>query len=100
MAAESQALAREILDELVALGLNERDIYWRNSESGSTYSDGSSADYFSVQRNCKLHNIPGIIIEHAFISNSGDANSFLKSETGLKSLGVADATGIARYLGL
>ena len=100
VAAESQALAREILDELVALGLNERDIYWRNSESGSTYSDGSSADYFSVQRNCKLHNIPGIIIEHAFISNSGDANSFLKSETGLKSLGVADATGIARYLGL
>lgn len=96
----SQGLARDILDELVKLGLSERDIYWRNSENGSTYADGSSSDYFSVHRNCKLRNIPGIIIEHAFISNSGDANNFLKTEAGLKSLGVADATGIAKYLGL
>ncbi len=100
IAAASQAVAREILAELVKLGLKERDIYWRNSESGSKYADGSSADYFSVQRNCKLRNIPGIIIEHAFISNSGDVNNYLSTEAGLKSLGVADATGIARYLGL
>lgn len=99
---EGEELARSILDELVKVGLTERpnSIYWRNSESGSTYSDGSLADYFSVQRNCKLNNIPGIIIEHAFLTNSGDANTFLKSEAGLKSLGVADATGIAKYLGL
>ena len=29
-----------------------------------------------------------------------DVNNFLKTESGLKKLGVADATGIARYLGL
>ena len=33
-------------------------------------------------------------------SNGSDVNNFLKTESGLKKLGVADATGIARYLGL
>ena len=93
-------LAESIMDELTALGLSERSIYYRSSENGTTYADGSISDYFSVQRNCKLRNIPGIIVEHAFISNSSDVNSFLKTEEGLKSLGVADATGIAKYLNL
>lgn len=100
VAEESEALAEKIMDELVALGLSEREIYYRNSEAGEKYADGSSADYFSVHRNCKLRNIPGIIIEHAFLTNSSDVNSFLKTEAGLKKLGVADAKGIAKYLGL
>ena len=100
IAEEGAELAESIMDELTALGLSERSIYYRSSENGTTYADGSISDYFSVQRNCKLRNIPGIIIEHAFISNSSDVNSFLKTEAGLKSLGVADATGIAKYLNL
>ena len=100
VAEEGAELAESIMDELTALGLSERSIYYRSSENGTTYADGSISDYFSVQRNCKLRNIPGIIIEHAFISNSSDVNSFLKTEAGLKSLGVADATGIAKYLNL
>ena len=100
VAEESEALAEKIMDELVALGLSEREIYYRNSEAGEKYADGSSADYFSVHRNCKLRNIPGIIIEHAFLTNSSDVNSFLKTEAGLKKLGVADAKGIVKYLGL
>ena len=39
-------------------------------------------------------------MEHAFLSNANDVNKFLKTEAGLKKLGVADATGIAKYLGL
>ena len=100
VAEESEALAEKIMDELVALGLSEREIYYRNSEAGEKYADGSSADYYSVHRNCKLRNIPGIIIEHAFLTNSSDVNSFLKTEAGLKKLGVADAKGIVKYLGL
>ena len=99
---EGSELARAILDELVKVGLTERStsIYSKDSTDGGTYSDGSISDYYSVQRNCKLNNIPGIIIEHAFLTNSGDVNNFLNSEAGLKKLGVADATGIAQYLGL
>lgn len=95
-----EKLAEEILDELVKLGLTERSIYSRNSESGTKYSDGSTADYFAVPRMCKEVGIAGIIVEHAFISNSSDVNKFLKTESGLKKLGVADATGIAQYLDL
>lgn len=98
--AEGEALAREILDELVALGLHERSIYSKDTTVNERYEDGSLSDYFAVQIYSKEHGIPGIIVEHAFISNSSDANNFLKTEAGLKKLGVADATGIAQYLGL
>ena len=94
------ALGQAILDELTALGLADRGIYSKNTTVGEIYDDGSISDYFGVQIYCKEYGIPGLIVEHAFISNSGDANSFLKTEEGLKRLGVADATGIAKYLGL
>ena len=100
VAADGNALAREILDELVALGLGERSIYSKDTTVGETYDDGSISDYFAVQIYSKERGIPGIIVEHAFMSNSSDVNNFLNSETGLKKLGVADATGIAQYLGL
>ena len=98
--AEGHALAQEILDELTALGLSNRGIYSKDTTIGETYPDGSLSDYFSVMIYNKENDIPGIIVEHAFITNSGDVNSFLTTESGLQKLGVADATGIANYLGL
>ena len=102
LAEEGEELANAILDELVKVGLTKRGtpIYSKDSGSGNKYSDGSLADYFAVQRYSKMRNIPGIIIEHAFISNADEVNKFLKTEDGLKKLGVADASGIAKYLGL
>lgn len=97
---DGRELGEAILDELVSLGLTRRSVYSKNTTIGETYPDGSISDYFGVQIYCKEAGIPGLIVEHAFISNSGDANKFLKTEAGLKSLGVADATGIAKYLGL
>ena len=93
-------LGQAILDELVKLGLTDRGIYSKDTTINERYPDGSISDYFGVQIYCKEQGIPGIIVEHAFISNSGDANRFLTTEAGLKQLGVADATGIAKYLGL
>lgn len=97
--AEGKELAEEILSELVKLGLAERSIYSKNSLSGNKYTDGSPADYYAVPRLCKEAGFPGIIIEHAFISNSNDVNKYLKTESGLKKLGVADANGIMQYYG-
>jgi len=93
---EGKELAQKILDELVALGLADRGIKIRNSENGSTYVDGTLADYYAVINKSKLAGFPGIIIEHAFLTNASDA-AYLKSEANLKKLGVADATGIASY---
>ena len=95
-----KAVANSIQKELVSLGLNNRGTKIRNTANGSTYADGSYADYYGIIRNAKKLGVPGIIVEHAFLSNTRDYNTFLNSDSKLKKLGVADATGIAKAFGL
>ena len=95
---EGQVLAGKIQKELVALGLTDRKITTGNSKDYK-YPDGSVADSLSIIRNSKLNGFPGIIVEHAFISNPSDAAK-LKQDSFLKQLGIADATGIANTYGL
>ena len=83
---EGKALAQKIQNELTALGLNDRKV-----KKGDTYA---------VVKNSIRNGFPGLIIEHAFVSNSSDASNYLSSDAKLRSLGVADATGIAKYYGL
>ena len=102
VASEGRELAQAILNELKSVGVSMRPtaIYSRDTTISEYYEDGSKSDYFSVQIYAKEAGIPGIIVEHAFLTNSGDVNNYLNSEAGLKKLGVADATGIAKYLGV
>lgn len=93
-------LAEHILNQLVALGLKNNGVQIRNSENGSTYADGSLADYYAVIKHAKKRGIPGIIVEHAFISNGSDIANHLSNEEQLRQLGMADARGIAEYFGL
>ena len=92
-------LAEKILNQITALGIAERDIYWSDSTNGETFPDGSIADYFTIIDGAHWAGIPGIIVEHAFISNPGDA-AFMGNEENLRALGAADATGIAEQYGL
>ena len=96
---EGKELAEQILKQLTSLGLKDRGIKVRNTVVDE-YEDGTKQDYYGVIRRSKLAGFPGIIVEHAFITNSSDANTYLSSESGLKKLGVADATGIAKAFGL
>ena len=99
--AQGRELASKILSELTSLGLYNRGLYYKTgTDPEYKYPDGSLEDWFTVQVANKYNGIPGIIVEHAFITNSGDVNNVLNTEAGLKRLGVADATGIANYLGL
>ena len=102
LSTQGKEFAEKILNELAAVGLNKRPtpIYSKDTTVNEKYPDGSISDYYSVQICAKEAGIPGIIVEHAFLSNANDVNKFLKTEAGLKKLGVADATGIAKYLGL
>lgn len=99
---QGHGLAKNILAELNAIGLGT----WaggtliHNSEDGTTYPDGSLADYLGVIRRCKLAGIPAVLIEHAFVTNDSDKNNFLSSDAKLQKLGIADATAIAKYYGL
>lgn len=97
---QGRKLANAIQGNLVSLGLRNRGLKTLNSMIGSKYPDGSIADYYAVIRGAKNAGFPGIIVEHAFISNAADAKTFLGSSAALKRLGVADAKGIAACYGL
>ena len=83
---EGKALAQDILNKLLALGL-----YNRKVKGNETYA---------VVNSSMANGFPGLIIEHAFVSNSSDASNYLNSDAKLKKLGVADAAGIVEYFGL
>lgn len=98
---EGANLAQKILDQLGALGLNKRGIHYRNySYDWSVDQNVGDLDYYAVIRNAKANGFPGVIVEHAFVSNPSDAANYLGNEAALKKLGVADAKGIAAAYGL
>lgn len=95
-----KAVAQSIQNRLVALGLKNNGVLYRSSENNSKYPDKSLSDYYSVIRNCKSAGFPGLIVEHAYISNSSDCKKYLGSNKMLTQLGDADAMGIVNYYGL
>lgn len=100
LSSTSKSLSWNIANELQGLGLSNGGVKTRNSTDGIRYPDGTIADYYSVNHNSKLFGFPGIIVEHAYLTNATDIQRFLGNENGLKQLGIADATGIAKYYGL
>ena len=95
--AQGKTLATDIQNELVKLGLYNRGAKIQNSTS-SKYPDNSVQDYYYVIQQSKRAGFPGIIVEHAFLSNQSDYNNYLSSDAKLKKLGEADAKGILTYL--
>lgn len=98
---DGKEVAQNILDELVNLGLVNRGVKTKDSgydkdDKDCIYDDGKASDYYSVIRNSKKNGFPGIIVEHAFLSNPNDAANLSKEEN-LKALGEADAKGILKY---
>ena len=86
-------LAKKIAAQISALGLKNRGVKTRDSETGSTYPDGSRADYYTVINAARRVNMPGIIVEHAFMDNASDASK-LADNSFRRSLGVADTNGV------
>ena len=80
------------------MGLYNRGVKVRQSENGSTYPDGSVQDYYAVIHQSKRNGFPGIIVEHAFLTNASDYQKYLSSDEKLKTLGEADAKGIIEYI--
>ncbi|MCM1495719.1 MAG: DUF4214 domain-containing protein [Bacteroides sp.] len=103
LSTKTHAVGEKILEELTKLGLASRGLYVRMSDSPDEeyhYPNGAVADWYAITRDSIKVGVPGIIVEHCFISNPSDVANFLSSEEKLKNLGVADATGIARYFNL
>ncbi len=92
-----ELLGNKIINNLAALGLNRRGVFTRNATDGDTYPTGETSDYYTVINETRRRGIPGMIIEHAYVSNQSDATTFLGSDASLKKLGVADAQAIYSY---
>ena len=78
----SVELAQKVMNNLQALGLSYRGVFQM-----------VIGDEFAVIRCAREQGIPGILIEHGFISNSGDVWNYF-SDDGCKRLGEADADAI------
>ena len=99
---ECTKLGESIIASVTSLGLNSRGIKTKKSRGGRVYkfSDGTTETgdyYYVVGEPISRLEIPGILVEHAFIEADSD---YLDSDSDLEALGRADADGIARYYGL
>ena len=94
-----EQLGNKILSQLSSLGLNNRGLKMSNTTDNEKYPDGSTADYFTAINASRFAGIPGIIIEHAFIDVTNDANK-LKDDAFLTNLGKADTKAIVEQYNL
>lgn len=103
---ETDELGKVILAKLAELGLRNRGNVIKNSQADYVgdvvkyYPDGSIGDYYYLNHFSKLNGFPGIIIEHAFLSNPDEARKYLTSDAMLKKLAQADVDAIVGYYGL
>ena len=99
LAAESRALGVACANKLQAVGWNVYYFTIRNSEDGTTYEDGTLADYYNVLKNSKINGMAAVIVEHGFLSNAYDM-TLLTDEDKLEEMGRLDAKAIAEAYGL
>ena len=78
----SVELANKVMNNLASMGLSYRGVF--QMEVG---------DEFAVIRCAREQGIPGILIEHGFISDAGDVLNYFSDE-GCRRLGEADADAI------
>ncbi len=95
---ESSLLGEQILGRLADLGLENHGISTRDSNDLFD-KDGNPYDYYAINRHCASRDIPGIIVEHAYIDNEAD-RPFIDSEEDLAAIAEADALGIAAHFEL
>ena len=86
--------------KLKQLGLADGSTRIWNTEKDARYPDGSPADYLAIVKHCKEYGIPGILIEHGYLSNATECEKFFSTEEKIKKMAKADAEGIAENIGL
>ena len=103
LAAKEKIFGKYVMEELGKLGISKRNpdtggIEYRLSENGSKYPNGKARDYYGIVALSIESNLPGVIIEHAFISSYSDVSRFLNTDAKLKKIGQADARAIVSYI--
>ena len=78
-------------DELASLGLYQKGVKTKLGSSGK--------DYYGIIRQCVARGIPCDIIEHCYLDHAYDVQ-YLKGQSFLETLGIVDATAVAKYFKL
>ena len=104
IAKKEAVFAGYVLKNLRKLGIKpfvgtENGLYYRLSDNGSKYPNGAISDYYSIVCTSVELGFPGVIIEHAFMSNYSETVKYLSTNAKLKALGEADAKAIISYFG-
>ena len=91
----SNILGVNILNNLRGTGLNAKyTTSLRFSTDGELYEDGFLSDYYGIIRHPMYYEIPGILIEHCYITNPNDRNNFLLNDAKINEMAQADANAI------
>lgn len=80
-----------MISELGSLDIYQKGVKTKIGKKGE--------DYYGVIRACTARNIPGVIIEHAYLDHAYDVPK-VKAANFLNTLGVKDATAVAKYFKL
>jgi N-acetylmuramoyl-L-alanine amidase len=78
-------------DQLANLGLYQKGVKTKIGSSGN--------DYYGIIRHCVARGIPCDIIEHCYLDHAYDVQ-YLKGQDFIQTLGIADATAVAKYFKL
>lgn len=97
LAQKEKKFGNLLKDEFSKIGLSWRGFLERNSENGSTYPNGAVRDYYGIVASSVEFDIPGVILEHCFITSASDVSKFLSSDAKIQRLAIADAKAIVEY---
>ena len=93
----TQEYGRLALLELKKLGIANRGYYLRKTGSGARYKSGKLKDYYAIVRHGVEYGIPGIIMEHGYLTSASDCKKFFKTKAQRKKVGIADAKAMITY---
>lgn len=92
----SRTLGLDILKNFGRIGLRSfcATPKIKTSRDGEVYSDGFVSDYYGIIRNPMYYGIPGVLVEHCFINNDYDRNTFLTTDAQIDAMAEQDAYAI------
>ena len=77
------------MKHLQQAGVENQGLLMRTSEKNQRYPNGKLRDYYRIIHNSIEQNIPGVIVEHAFVDSKEDVEQFLKDASKIKKLAQA-----------
>ena len=92
----SKTLGQTILNNFGRIGLRPFCAVpkIKTSRDGELYADGFISDYYGIIRNPMYYGIPGVLVEHCFINNDYDRNTFLTTDAQIDAMAEQDAYAI------